>query len=784
MRLRATSKDDDSEHKDKVPRTSGSRTGLGAAAAAAATKRRRVSLVSLVVAVLLAFSAGLLSSRLFLASSSAASSSLAASDEAMRVPPAPPQVKLDTQQQQQQQQQIDSWRKKYEDLLNTVKDSSSSSSSSAAAASKDQIPQGQDDPTKTKPEDLDEKSHKQEADDVKSNKEKERQMKELMKQSGDSVEGVKHKESEQLPVVGGVPDIVTMGVLPASSVWCQGDKLSNRVCKFRNICFNEKYQWFIVKNNASYLENVPTQKQQMNDVRPGVVEISTIEDHPYTAWSFDEVSQFTPEFYNRRVRYYTDFTVLFKRFHANNIMHTLHDDVIPLYHHIREVIGGYMAGFPHFDFDLRNHRIQFVDDYEITETFRPFQYLTDLPMGRLADLQEDKDLITCFRDATAGVRKLTTWYQYGFNGPQGPIDNKFVNGLHVRMVADFFTSRLGLPTQDYYGEENDLLLNAAKGKVSRPKKGSEFGTSPTTGVEYIGSDLIIILSRTRNRIIMNEAALAEHLERTFKHQVMLVRNEDHTLEEQIILMRRAKVLVAMHGSILILGMFCRKGTVILELYPWAVPSNNYTPYKTMSQLHGMHLVYRAWENKHPENSVSHPDWPEALGGISHLPLDEQTKILETPTVPPHKCCVDPYWLFRIYQDTIVDIPEVTAVLLDALKESATLMQTLSTTNPLEAQGILPPLVKGPNFMCMGPGRPKDALWIRWEKPWNGARPDYYVVRTRFSDDESEDPFTTYRADTEELFVSGFKPGTGIIYSVKSVVGDQETNFGEEAICIV
>ncbi|KAJ3076188.1 Protein O-linked-mannose beta-1,4-N-acetylglucosaminyltransferase 2 [Podochytrium sp. JEL0797] len=759
MRVRASSSSSSSSKDDGDSKKRKLRRGLFAVPGPALA-RNSVPLVAVLLLVLVAFAAGLAASaRLF----SATPRSLP--EPASPMPPQPPAPP--------QQQGADEWRRKYESLIDAVAKSQLPAPTQELSVA-DPVPSAKQD----------EKSPKQEVIDAIENKEKENQMKKLMDQSGDSIEGVKLKEStEKMPVFGGMPEIETVAQLPASSVWCQGDTLATRTCKFRNICYSEKYQWFIVRNNASDLKGVPTPAQILNDVRPGVVEISTIEDHPYTAWSYDQVSQFAPEFQNRRVRYHTDFTILFKRFHANNIMHSLHDDVLPLFHHIREVIGGFMNGFSHFEFDLRNHRIQFVDDYEVTETFRPFQYLTDLPIGRLADLTEDPDLITCFRDATAGVRKLTTWYQYGFSGPQGPIENKFVNGLHVRMVSDFFTSRLGLMTQDYYGEANDLMLNAAKGLVV-VKNGDEFGTSKTSGVDFVGPDLIIILSRTRNRLIMNEDKLAEHLEKTFKHQVLLVRNEDHTLEEQIILMRRAKVLVAMHGSIMIMGMFCRKGTVMLELYPYAVPSDNYTPYRTMAQLSGMNLVYRAWENKHPENSVSHPDWPEALGGIAHLSPEEQKTIQDTTTVPSHKCCVDPYWLFRIYQDTTVDIQEISTLLKDALQESARLMQTLANTNPMEAIDILPPAITGPMFNCLGEGRPKDALWIRWAEPWNGAKPDYYIVRSRIDGDESEDPFVLYQANSTELFVKGFKPGTGVIFSVKSVVGGQETSYGDEAICTI
>ncbi|KAI9329335.1 hypothetical protein BDR26DRAFT_872639 [Obelidium mucronatum] len=783
MRLRNQTKSDtaDGDSKRKNPRSR----------LAPATSGRSVSVATLAGLVLLAFSAGLfLSARIFGADSGAVKVVTP-----IHQAPLPPQL-TPTQAVNQDKNvpakpettAVDPWRIKYEELVQSVVDAEKKQSEVAAAASASaatsSVASNKEGVETTLTKTKDEKSPKQEVEEVQQNKVKEDERQKLVNGSSNSIEGTKHKESEEkIPVIGGIPEIQTMDQLPASSVWCEGESLATRVCKFRNLCFNERYQWFVVRNNASILRGVPTMQQINDDVRPGIVEISTVEDHPYTAWSYDQVSQFAPEFQKRRVRYHTDFTVLFKRFHASNIMHSLHDDVLPLFHHIREQIGGFMSPYPHFEFDLRNHRIQFVDDYEITETFRPFQYLTDLPIGKLSELTDDKDLITCFRDATAGVRKLTTWYQYGFNGPQGPIQDKAVNGFHVRMVTDFFVSRLGLPTQDYYGESNDLMLDAGQNRViANPL--NNLGSSKTTGVDYVGGDLIIILSRTRNRLIVNEAALAEHLEKTFKHQVLLVRNEDHSLEEQIILMRRAKVVIAMHGSILIMGMFCRKGTVILELYPYAVPSKNYTPYKTMSELQGMHLVYRAWENKHPKNSVSFPDRIQALGGIAHLPKEEQMKILDTPTVPPHKCCVDPYWLFRIYQDTIVDVNEITDLIMGALKEASTMMKALEQTNPLEVTDILPPYISGPMFMCIGEGRPKETLWIKWLEPWNGAKPDKYIVRTRIDGDESENPFTIYETTTEELFVKGFPVGTGVIFAVKSVVGDQETNYGDEAICVV
>ena len=51
-----------------------------------------------------------------------------------------------------------------------------------------------------------------------------------------------------------------------------------------------------------------------------------------------------------------------------------------------------------------------------------------------------------------------------------------------------------------------------------------------------------------------------------------------------------------------------------------------------------------------------------LGGVAHLPEEEQQKIIESETVPSHNCCEDPYWLFKIYQDTEVNIDELRSLI--------------------------------------------------------------------------------------------------------------------------
>jgi hypothetical protein len=65
------------------------------------------------------------------------------------------------------------------------------------------------------------------------------------------------------------------------------------------------------------------------------------------------------------------------------------------------------------------------------------------------------------------------------------------------------------------------------------------------------------------------------------------------------------------------------------------------------------LLYTSWINSKEENTVTHPDAPPLLGGISHLPAAEQEQIASICDILPVKCCHDPAYLYRMFQDTLV-----------------------------------------------------------------------------------------------------------------------------------
>ena len=186
-------------------------------------------------------------------------------------------------------------------------------------------------------------------------------------------------------------------------------------------------------------------------------------------------------------------------------------------------------------------------------------------------------------------------------------------------------------------------------------------------------------------------------------ELVVLRMETATFAEQAVAVSRSSIVLGMHGSALIMAAFLRRGSILVELFPFGVPVENYTPcvddflraypfvvppprfreltmhlyyvsvgtvlrYKTLAQELG--LIYIAAVNDDPESTVAHPHRPAELGGIAHLPEAFRDKIRRSRTIPAHTCCSDPYWLYRIYSDTTVDVGAVMARLAMTVRERA------------------------------------------------------------------------------------------------------------------
>ncbi|KAI9205207.1 uncharacterized protein BJ171DRAFT_423562, partial [Polychytrium aggregatum] len=557
--------------------------------------------------------------------------------------------------------------------------------------------------------------------------------------------------------------------VPSSSVWCEGSNRAERVCKFRNLCYAPQYErWFIFKTNRTVLHGVPE-----NHHTTALLEMTTVTSHTAIFFNYEEVNPFSPKFRNIPIRYEEDLHFITMRLHPENIMHNLHDDTLGLYFLIKQYVGQGSAALD-MPFSLDTHRILVDDGFLATNTEQPLRYLSSRPIRYRNYLDQEPDVITCFRDAVVGNRKLVNWYQYGFTEPQGPIKDKHVNGMHIREISecgnatDSDTTSSALPPVPTSFHPGTLI----------PGVPENYDPTLDPNMDPISTDIIVILSRRGNRLIVNEDDLAERLHERYGLEVVFVRNEDHGFEEQVAFMRRARVVLGMHGSLLIMGMFCKRGAIMIELFPYGVPSENYTPYRTMAHLPGMLVSYRAWENKHKNNTISHPDRHALFGGIKHLSEEEQREIEESTTIPPHKCCTNPRWLYRIYADTIVEINEVIGLIDDAVKESRLMRFNNYLRNWEEPDMLELPTVETP--VCLdGPGRKPGELWARWGNPFSGAKVDRWSVMV-------EEKQTEYMAIYGPLVaISGFEPGTEVVFWVRPTYPDgRNGEFGNRGKCPV
>jgi hypothetical protein len=46
-----------------------------------------------------------------------------------------------------------------------------------------------------------------------------------------------------------------------------------------------------------------------------------------------------------------------------------------------------------------------------------------------------------------------------------------------------------------------------------------------------------------------------------------------------------------------------------------------------------------------------------MGGLKDLSPAKRREVREATAVPPHLCCEDPFWLYKIFQDTQVTVAE-------------------------------------------------------------------------------------------------------------------------------
>ena len=477
--------------------------------------------------------------------------------------------------------------------------------------------------------------------------------------------------------------------LPSSSVFCFGSDRQSRICKFHNLYYSPaSNQYFFVKGEDSVEENVQHTEE-------GLLDLTSLSGHNVFYWDYIDIPK--DMFVDVETTLIKKLTFLLSRFHVGNIMHTLHDDVLGLYF----VLKMFARSGNSINRDIN---LLLIDGWLDGPYANIFKHFTENPLLFKSDLESYK--LVCFEDVVVGNSKKTTWYQYGFVTPQGGIPNKQASGYDIRQVTKYIRSRI---------ERNE----PSKKDVLKALENMKTGKSPN-------KFQFVIFSRKGDRLILNEHELAASLIQKFQIPVKILRMEDHDFEEQVAMLTDTIVGIGMHGSLLIMSMFMPKGAILVEMYPYSVPSENYTPYKILSNLPGMDITYRAWQNTYPENTIAFPERPQHLGGLLHLEESEQKRISDLKTVPTHLCCSDPVWLHKIYQDTKVNIEEIIELVADGIDQSmGKLIEEKSFTGKknIKLDYLRPSKIERAECSTETPNK----ITLKWSLPWNTVKPEKYGI---------------------------------------------------------
>jgi len=522
-----------------------------------------------------------------------------------------------------------------------------------------------------------------------------------------------------------------------SSVWCLGSHHTNRMCYFHNLCYLPQVDEFVfLHGNRSAYIGTPE-----NRYDPALLDLSSVKDHNTQYFNFmDADAARMLSLFNHAV-VIEQTSLIFRRFHPDNLMHVLHDDAIPLFHTISTLPFAQSTRLNSLlPFDLQLVFMEGWDPGPFEDIYDMFSSVKPLYKNNMLSA----DYPTCFLEAYVGISKYTTWYQYGFVEPQGPIHDIRVTADDIHRFCHFLGMQLNI-----------------------------------TEVPSSGDRIIVLLSRRYNRLILNEVDLTFALAQTFHQKVVTVAMETHSLKDMVYLVSKSSILLGMHGSLLALAMFLPQGSVLVELFPYAINPDHYTPYRTLANLWGMDMNYLAWRNVDITKTVPHPErsWDE--GGIVHLPEEEQQKIMSSNEVPLHLCCRNAEWLYRIYQDTVVDVDDIISLLqnnnvnsLDKhfIDESQGSSKQLSPSYVRNVTCIADSLVQG-----------LPSLQLSWKPPANIRFINFLEVKYEvWIQEVGEDDYTAWMlTQYQYTFTAGIQPDTSysvwIRCIVDGVVGPFNTN---------
>lgn len=279
----------------------------------------------------------------------------------------------------------------------------------------------------------------------------------------------------------------------------------------------------------------------------------------------------------------------------------------------------------------------------------------------------------------------TVWYQYGFLKPQAPIEKN---------------------SEEYFYIKTNI-------KLLRDNLIKTFELDDNCSTRFT-----TLILRRENRRILNVQEFSKYLKNMFHIPLKVLIVDSDTivnfsklkfLLQNIIC---TKTLISMHGSEQILSIFIQPSNDvrIIEIFPFGIDSNQFTVYRILVK-NILNYSYYSWTNPLKHNTVfPNNNYPRKYGGLSHLTEQQQQSIRESIDQPlkPFLCCDNPHWLYRIYQDTVIDI--------NLFNDAFISQQTSTTLNNRDNKFQLSEIENLHCTRIIEDGKTK--LNITWTRPWN------------------------------------------------------------------
>ncbi|CAB3372325.1 Hypothetical predicted protein [Cloeon dipterum] len=310
---------------------------------------------------------------------------------------------------------------------------------------------------------------------------------------------------------------------------------------------------------------------------------------------------------------------LLRRFKPDNLMHALHDDILPLFSRMETICKG------EFSSCSKNFVLSFTDDYS-DFNLDWYNLLFKQSIFNLTELREP----VLISKAHVGLPGDTTVFQYGFGQPQGPL-NLGPNSVGIyQRFAEYVKKQLDLNEQE---------------KID-------------------GVQRIVLISRKETRRILNEEEVMNFIRNSF-HNTMGLTQEliykimdlsvERTPEAVVSTLTSADFILGMHGAATFLaGVFSRPNSTILELFPYGINPKVVSPLRALAETPGFWFKYNSWENKDVRSSVPPADdAPPLHGGLGSLSEEERKFAEKQVPVPAVQCCHNATYLYRMFQDTTV-----------------------------------------------------------------------------------------------------------------------------------